>query len=174
LDYDSGQREIKTEEVYPFGLRRLVFLTVIVNVALLAAMGVHRVRRIDPRGRYKTIAGSTVPGTTVVAQRVLEYGIPILLLAAVGVWLWRDDDGFIAALYAVAVFIAIPFGWAQYAGRAIAGYSTSRSLQVMVTIWLACCGVIAARYAWRLRGPRSRWTVTVTTTTTTTTRGPLR
>jgi hypothetical protein len=100
------------------------------------------------------------------AVEVMGYGGLILALIAAGTMMWREDEAFFAKLYAVAAFVAIPFLFAGYYGRQIAGYSVSPLLRVLAAIWLLVCGLIAVLYVRRVKrfGRRNRMTIVKTTT----------
>ena len=85
------------------------------------------------------------------AAILMGYGIPILLLIALGILLWRDDGRGAAILYAIAAFVAIPLLFARQVGRELANYPVSRSLHVLIACWLLACGLIAVVYLRRLR-----------------------
>jgi len=136
---------------YPEATRLLVALTLLINIVLLSIRLGLVLTTIDPHRRYKNINGSSLPGTSVMAFILMEHGIPILLLIALGILLWRDDGRAAATLYAIAAFIAIPFLFAGYLGRQLANYPVSLSLYVLVAFWLLACGLTAVAYIRRLR-----------------------
>jgi len=143
----------RTEDApYPGATRLLVALTMLINIVLLAIRLGRLLTTIDPHRRYVNINGSSRPGTSVMALIIMEYGIPILLLIALGIMLWRDDGRDAAAiLYAIAAFIAIPFLFARYFGRQLANYPVSLSLHMLIAFWLLACGLTAVTYIRRLR-----------------------
>ena len=141
------------DSAFPEGTRRVVGVTLLINVALLAIRTGMLLRRIDGHARYHTIYGSSVPGTSWMAAIVMQYGVAIVMLIALGALLWRDDGRGAAIVYTIAAFAAIPFVFARYLGREMANYSVSLSLHVGIALWLAGCGVIAVVYLRRL----SRW-----------------
>jgi hypothetical protein len=136
---------------YPEATRALVALTLLINIALFAIRLGRLLRTIDPHRGYENMNGSSLPGTSVMALLLMEYGIPILLLIALGTMLWRDDGRGAATLYAIAAFIAIPFLFARYFGRQLASHPVSLSLHLLVAFWLLACGLTAVAYVRRLR-----------------------
>src|SRR4051812_24417024 len=105
---------------YPSATRLLVALTLLINIVLLSIHLGLRLPTIDPHRRYQNVNGSSVPGTSVRVLVLMDHGIPILLLIALGIMLWRDDGRAAATLYAIGAFIAIPFLFAWYFGRRLA------------------------------------------------------
>jgi hypothetical protein len=140
-----------TDAPFPGAKRLLVALTLLINIVLLSIHLGLRLTTIDPHRRYQDMNGSSLPGTSVRAFILMEHGIPILLLIALGIMLWRDDGRAAATLYAIAAFIAIPFLFAWYFGRRLANYPVSLSLRMLMAFWLLACGLTAVAYIRRLR-----------------------
>jgi len=109
--------------------------------------------------------GSSTPGTSVMAAEVIGHSIPILMLIAIGIMLWRDYESAVAKLYAVAAFGAIPFSFAAYFGREVAGYPVSPLIHALLAIWLLACGLITSLYVHRLNGLARRNRMTIIKTT---------
>jgi hypothetical protein len=155
-----------TDAPYPNATRLLVALTLLINIVLLSIHLGLRLPTIDPHRRYQTMGGSFLPGTSVRVLVLMDHGIPILLLIALGIMLWRDDGRAAATLYAIAAFIAIPFLFAWYFGNRLANYPVSLSLRMLIAFWLLACGLTAVVYIGRLRrfGRRSQIIIIETTT----------
>jgi hypothetical protein len=151
---------------FPGATRLLIALTLLINIVLLSIHLGLRLPTIDPHRRYQTTYGSSLPGTSVRARILIEHGVPILLLIALGIMLWRDDGRAAATLYAIAAFIAIPFLFARYFGSHLANYPASLSLHILIAFWLLACGLTAVVYMRRFRtfGRRSQIIIIEATT----------
>ena len=135
---------------YPSRLRWIVTLTLMVNVILLAVRMVILVRVVNPQGRYETYAGSSLPGTSVIAKHILGHVVPMVILAAIGVLIWSGHESGAAVVYAILTLILVPFIGARYMGREAAGYSVSGTAYGLTAVWLVACGITALSFVRRL------------------------
>jgi len=137
---------------YPRATRLVLLISLFIHIAaVLYALGL-RLSTINLHRIYEGAGGlrsAPPPGSFVVVEVILVYGLFIVFLCGIAFNLYRGDDGQAGKIYAICAFIAALVVVARYLGRQEAGYSNSLKASALTALWFILWGVIATIFSLR-------------------------